>query len=255
MSEKRSEICFACTLFLAVAFLLVAAPARSQTQAVAVTSTSLTAAIARSAGASEVRMLTPGDITHPPEYEIKPSDLTKLEGANIVVYAGYERMVARLVETSRSKQLLTVQIDTATSPENLIAQVRKVAVALKTEKDAEAWEKRFKERLAHLRSGLGPVAGKRAVVHFHAQPFARWAGLSVVQVVRPGEITSKAIADAIAQKPDVVIDILHLPMARTIAENARCRYVQVINFPGVDKTATLEDLFQYNAAQLLKAFQ
>lgn len=253
--KKIAVIRHACTFLVAVPFLLAASVAWSETRGVAVTSTSLTAAIAKAAGAREVRILTPGDITHPPEYEIKPSDLAKLDGADIVVYAGYERMVARLAETSRSKQLLVVQVDTATSPDNLVAQARKVAAALKTEKEVEAWEKRFREYLAQLKSSLQAAAGKRAVVHFHAQPFARWVGLEVVQVVRPGEITSKAIADAIAQKPDVVVDILHLPVAKTIADNAKCRYVQVINFPGVDKTTTLEDIFQFNASQLLKAFQ
>ena len=62
------------------------------------------------------------------------------------------------------------------------------------------------------------------------------------------------IADAVAQKPDVVLDILHSPVARTIADNAKCRYVQIINFPGVEKTASLEDIFAYNTSQLLKAF-
>ena len=254
-TRERSVLWGACALVLAVALALTPSSARSETGGVAVVSTSLTAAIARAAGAREVRVLTPADSTHPPEYEIKPSDLAKLEGADIVVYAGYERMVARLVETSRSKQLITVQVDTTTSPENLITQVRKVAAALKTEKAAAAWETRFGEQLASLKSGLGAATGRRAVVHAHAQPFARWAGLSVVQVVRPGELTPRVIADAIAQKPDVVVDILHAPVARTIADNAQGRYVLVINFPGINKTVTLEDVFRYNTSQLLKALQ
>jgi hypothetical protein len=40
-----------------------------------------------------------------------------------------------------------------------------------------------------------------------------------------------------------------------IAENARCRYLQVINFPGIDNTVTLEDIFRYNSSQLVKSFQ
>ena len=67
-------------------------------------------------------------------------------------------------------------------------------------------------------------------------------------------LTPKIIADALAQKPDVVVDILHSPVARTIADNAKCRYVQLINFPGVEKTTSLEDVFEYNTNQLLKAF-
>ena len=202
-----------------------------------------------------MRVLTPADASHPPEYDLKPADLLKLEGAGVVVYAGYERMVSRLVETSRNKQIVAIQVDTDISPENLIAQVRKVAIVLKTEREAGSWEKSFLQTLKSLKGKLAPVAGKRAVVHWHARPFAAWAGLSVVQVIPMGELTPRVIADSVAQKPDVVVDILHSPVATTIAENAKCRYVQIINFPGVEKTTSLEDIFEYNTSQLLKAFR
>lgn len=87
-----------------------------------------------------------------------------------------------------------------------------------------------------------------------AQPFASWVGLSIVQIINPGELSPKAIADAIGQKPELVVDILHLPVARVIAENAQCKYIQIINFPGVGNTQTLEDIFEYNTVQLMKAF-
>ena len=57
------------------------------------------------------------------------------------------------------------------------------------------------------------------------------------------------------QKPDLVVDILHFPNAEVIAENAACKSIQVINFPGVENTKALEDVFEYNSTQLLKVFQ
>jgi zinc transport system substrate-binding protein len=252
--KKQTLLSRVGALLVATCGLLLIGTANAA-EPVAVASTSLTGAIAKAAGAKEVRILTPAGIAHPPEYELRPSDLPKLEGAHVVLYAGYERMVSRLVETGKNKQILVVQVNTEASPENLISQVRKVAAALKTETHAAAWEKEFQGKLAALRETLAPLSGKRAVVHWHAQPFARWAGLSVVQVVRPGELTPKVIADAIAQKPDAVIDILHSPVAKTIADNAQCRYVQIINFPGAGNTTTLDDLFDYNTKELLKAFR
>ena len=239
--------------FSALAFLAMSTVAHAAGQVV-VASTSLTGAIAKAAGAHEVRILTPADVGHPPEYDLKPTDLIKLEGADVVVYAGYERMVSRLAETSRNKQIRVVQVDTTLSPENLIAQVRKVAVALKTEKEAGVWERSFLQTLNTLKSKLAPLAEKRAVVHWHARPFATWAGLNVVQAIPLGELTPRIIADSIALKPDVVVDIAHSPVAKTIADNAKCKYVQIINFPGVEKTKSLEDIFEYNTNQLLKAF-
>jgi zinc transport system substrate-binding protein len=220
-----------------------------------VASTSLTGALARAAGAAEVRILTPADVKHPPEYELRPSDLAKFDGASVVVYAGYERMVQKVVEASKGKNLSVVQVDTMTSPENLVSQARKIAAVLNTENAEQGWEKGFLEKLAGLKAKLAPLAGKKAVVHLQAQALARWAGLTVVQVIMPGEISPKAVADAVAKQPDIVVDVLHMPIARVIADNARCRYAQLINFPGVEKTATLEDVFEYDTAQILKAFQ
>ena len=230
-------------------------PCRGMAEDTVVASTSLTGAIAKAAGAREVRVLTAGDISHPPEYDLKPSDMLKFEGANVVLYGGYEKMVSKLLETSRNKNLLALQIDTTASPENLITQARKVAEILKKEKEERVWEERFLGELKDLQKKLSPYSGKRAVVHLHAQPFSRWAGLNVVQVIPPGELTPKLVADAIAQKPDLVVDIFHFPVAKVIAQNAQCRYVQVINFPGIDNTVTLEDIFRYNSSQLVKSFQ
>jgi zinc transport system substrate-binding protein/iron/zinc/copper transport system substrate-binding protein len=220
-----------------------------------VASTSLTGALARAAGASSVRILTPADVKHPPEYELRPSDLAKFEGAQVVVYAGYERMVQKLVEVSKNKSMTVVQVDTTTTPDNFVNQARKIAAALRTEKEEQTWEKGFLEKLSSLKPRLAPYAGKKAVVHLHAQGFARWAGLEIVQVIMPGEISPRAIADAVAKRPDIVIDILHMPVAKTIADNARCRYAQLINFPGAGGTTTLEDIFEYDTTQVAKAFQ
>ena len=220
-----------------------------------VATTSLTAAIAKAAGAKEVKVLTPPGQKHPPEYDLKPSDLLKIEGAAVVIYAGYEMMVSKLLETAKNKGIQAIQISTETSPETLIAQARKISKILKSEKEEETWEQNFLRELAEMEKKLSPYAGKRAVVHHFAQPFAKWAGLTIVHVIRPGELTPRAIAEAAAQAPDVVVDIFHFPVAKVIAENAKCRYAQVINFPGVNETSSLEDIFQYNSTELMRAFQ
>jgi zinc transport system substrate-binding protein len=220
-----------------------------------VASTSLTAAFARAAGVTDIKVLTPPDVKHPPEYELRPSDLAKLDGAAAVVFAGYERMVQRLAETSKGKSIAMIQVDTTTSPENVIAQARKIAAAIHTEKEEQTWEKTFQDKLSTLKTKLAPYAGKKAIVHLHAQPFVKWAGLAVVQVFMPGEQSVKAVTDAIAKQPDIVVDILHMPVARTIADNVHCRYAALINFPGVEKTATVDDIFEFNAEQIVKAFR
>jgi ABC-type Fe3+-hydroxamate transport system substrate-binding protein len=164
-------------------------------------------------------------------------------------------MVSKLLETSKNKNILAIQINTETFPENLVSQARKISKVLGTEKEEQVWEERFLEKLRELQKKISSFSGKRAIVHRFAQPFAQWAGLQVVQIVSPGELTPKVIGDAVAKNPELVVDIYHFPVAQVIAENAKCKYVQVINFPGANNTQNLEDIFEYNSAQLLKAFQ
>lgn len=234
-----------------ILMIIMTLPLKGMAQGVVVASTSLSGAIAKAAGAKEVRILTPSEIKHPPEYDLKPSDLVKFEGADVVVYAGYEKMVSKLIETSKNKNLISIQIDTTTSPENLIEQARRISKILKTEKEEQKWEKEFIEKLKTLKQRVLEFSEKRAVVHKFAQPFSRWIGLQIVQVISPGELTPRVIADAISKKPDIVIDIAHFPIAKVISENAGCRYIQIINFPGIEGTQTLEDIFEYNVKQLL----
>ena len=242
-------------MFLMGWILLLNFPSSTLAQEAVVASTSLAGAIAKAAGAEEVRVIVSSEMRHPPEYDLKPSDLLKFEGAKVVIYGGYERMVSKLLETSKNKNVLAIQINTDTSPENLISQAKKVSEVLKTEKEEQIWERKFLEKLKELQKKISPFSGKRAIVHRFAQPFAQWAGLQVVQIVSPGELTPKVIGDAIAKNPELVVDIYHVPVAQVIAENAKCKYIQVINFPGVDHTQSLEDIFEYNSKKLLQIFQ
>jgi hypothetical protein len=222
---------------------------------IVVASTSLVGAIAKAAGAKEVRIICPKEIRHPPEYDLRPSDVLKFEGAEIVIYGGYERMVQKLLETSKNKGLLAIQINTETSPENLIHQVGKISKILGTEKEAKAWELEFIDRLKFLKEKISFISGKRAVVHRFAIPFSQWAGLNVVQIIAPGELTPKVVMAAVAKRPELVVDILHFPNAKVIADSSKCKYVQLINFPGILNKDTLESLFEYNTTQILEVFQ
>ncbi len=240
--------------FLLTGFTLLY-PTTPLAKEVVVASTSLAGAIAKASGAKEVRILTPGETRHPPEYDLRPSDLLKFEGADIVIYGGYERMVQKLLEASKNKNIHAIQIETETSPENLVNQVRKISKLLGTQKQAQAWEIGFSQKLNILKKKISFISGRKAVAHRFAQPFAKWAGLHLLRIVTPGELTPKVIAEAVMMRPELVVDISHFPNAKVIAENAGCKYIQVINFPGVENTKTLEDLFEYNTSQLLKALQ
>jgi ABC-type Zn uptake system ZnuABC Zn-binding protein ZnuA len=242
-------------LLVEISVMLFSFPLATPAQEVVVASTPLVGAIARAAGAKEVRVISPEGTKHPPEYDLKPSDLFEFEGAKIVIYGGYERMVSKLLETSKEKNILALQIETDTSPKSLIASARKISRALKTEKEEQVWEKQFIEKLKTLQKKISPFSGKRAIVHQYAYSFSKWANLSILQMISPGELTPKVIADALVQKPELVVDVFHFPVARVVADNAKCKYIQIINFPGVENTKTLKDVFEYNSTQLIQAFR
>jgi len=246
------------TVFLyvavAAALAMVARGAFTRGQIV-VASMPLTGALAKAAGAQEVRILTPPEVKDPPGYELLPSDPAQLNGASAVVYAGHEKMAPKLVGAAKGRGLTVVQVDTTISPENFIAQVRKIAGVFHTEKDEKTWEKGFLQRVAALKSELVPYSGRKAVVHAQAESFAAWAGLTVVQVISSGDASPQTIAGAAAKKPDIVIDSVHAPLAKSVADTVRCPYVSLVIFPGPEKTATLEDVLDYDAGQVIKAFE
>ncbi len=174
-------------LVVVISLVVIARGALMHRGQAVVASTSLTGALARAAGAREVRIVTPLDVKQPTEYELRPSDIARLNGASAVVYGGHEKMARRLVEASKGKGLPLAQVDTTISPDNFITQARKIAGVLRTGREEQAWEKDFLERVAFLKSRLAPYSGRKAVVHLYAQGFAAWAGLTVVQVIMPGE--------------------------------------------------------------------
>ena len=86
---------FVVFLLLLTALPLAAGPEPEPAPAV-VASTAWTAAFGYAAGAETIHVLAPYEMRHPPEYELKPSDIAVLSQADFVIYAGYERMAEKI---------------------------------------------------------------------------------------------------------------------------------------------------------------
>ncbi|MGE3328299.1 MAG: ABC transporter substrate-binding protein, partial [Acidimicrobiia bacterium] len=67
-----------------------AAPISGATSAHVVASTTWTGAYAKLAGATDIDVIAPTSVLHPPDYDPKPSDLVAAADADIVVYAEFE---------------------------------------------------------------------------------------------------------------------------------------------------------------------
>jgi ABC-type Zn uptake system ZnuABC Zn-binding protein ZnuA len=219
-----------------------------------VVSTAWVGAIADAAGAQNIRVLAPAQMRHPPEYELKPSDLEAVSRASVILYGGWEMFAKKLAETAGGAGIQVIKVNTANSPENLKAEAGRLAGLFGTTGRYEAWARRFDLLLEDLRAKIQTACpAYRAVVHRAQLPFARWAGLEIAAEYGPSELSPAEILRLVQTKPFLVVDNYHGPVAPAVAEAAGAGYAQALNFPGKDGTTTLEDLFRYNTAALLEA--
>ncbi|GHV23705.1 hypothetical protein FACS189494_11840 [Spirochaetia bacterium] len=219
-----------------------------------VASTSWVAAIARAAGAERITILAPSELKHPPEYELKPSDLRAASKADIILYASWEMFAKKLAETAGSAGVQIINVYTTNDPVKIKEEARRLASIFGTTEREAAWEKEFDTLTAKLRTEIqAAYPNKRAAVNRMQLPFATWAGFTVAGEYGPAEPSPAVIVDLVGLKPNLVIDNYHGPSGIPIAEAAKVPYSELINFPGKDGTVTLEDVFKYNAAVLIKA--
>lgn len=238
---------------IAAALAAASLSAFAQTPVV-VASTSWTAAMARAAGAEDVRVIAPLELKHPPEYEIKPSDLEAVKDASLVVYAGYEKFAKRLVETSGSRGTAELKLFTDNVPEAFKAQAKLVAEKLGTLPAYERWAAGFDAYTLAARARIQAAhPDKRAVVHKMLKTYAEWLGFEVVGTFGPGEPSPAVVLELVRLKPALVIDNYHNPSGKPIAESLKAPLAELINFPGKDGTKTIEDVFAYNERQFLRA--
>lgn len=236
------------------ALLVLAAEALSAQGGRVVASTSWTAALARAAGAAQIVTIAPLELRHPPEYEIKPSDLKAVRGAALVVYGGYERFAKRLAETAGGDGVRTLEVYTDNIPSVIKAESRKIAEALGTLAAWEAWARSFDELTETLRRKvLEAYPDRRAVVQLYQKTAAEWMGFEVAGTFGPGEPSPSVVLELVRLSPAVVIDNYHNPSGKPVAESLGAPYAELINFPGKDGTVTLEDVYRYNAEAFLSA--
>jgi hypothetical protein len=221
---------------------------------VIIASTSWVAAVAQCAGAENVRILAPADLRHPPEYELKPSDLHAASKASFIIYSGWEMFAKKLAETAGSAGVRILQIELTNDPVDVKTEARRIAELLGTIEKYDAWAAGFDVYLENIRSTIFEAyIGKRIVVNRMQTPFVKWLGLAIAGEYGPAEPSPALILEMVNTKPAVVIDNYHSPSGMSIAEAARVPYIELINFPGKDGTQTIEDVFRHNAGMLIKA--
>lgn len=224
---------------------------------VVVATTSWTAAFVRAAGfTGTVHVLAPASLQHPPEYELKPSDILAASSADYIVFAGYERMASQLKEAVAKKNVIMVQIATDYSLPTLRGSVNKLAELFGTKAAADANLKLFEDYFSGLKEELkkAGVFGGGIICHVMQIPFLKELGFSIKGTYGPAPLEPKELGNLSGYNPVIIIDNWHNPVAKPLKDLYSKTPVAVfINFPGHDGTGTLTDVLTYNRKELLKA--
>ncbi|WP_091285933.1 metal ABC transporter solute-binding protein, Zn/Mn family [Micromonospora haikouensis] len=234
-----------------------AAPASSATPAAkgpkVVASTSWVGALAKAAGATDITVVAPANVQHPPDYDPKPSDLAAVAGADYILYAEFDGFAARLKDAAGGTgKLVTVQLEN--TPGKITSEVSRLAGLFGTGDAATAWNSTFTTEYAKLSAQTKaalPNPAPTAVSHLFMAYWGDFAGISVVGTYGPQPVTPSQLAELTAKKPTLVLANAHLPGANPdIPGTTR---VDVVNYPGTD--LDLLGVFKTNTERLTAALK
>jgi zinc transport system substrate-binding protein len=236
-----------------VYFLTVLTFAEAQSSLRVVATNSWTAALATAAGATNVVTLAPSDLRHPAEYDLKPSDVLSLQGADLIVSTGFEVMARKLADAAGTQKIRTIQIAADYSLATMRASLTAIAtvtgtldVARKNMADIEAFIGGWKDELRAAK-----VFGAPILVHVFQQPLLAELGFTIKGVFGPSPLEAAEIMRLSAEKAVLVVDNWHNEVASPLAETVKgVRLVSLINFPGPAGTQTLLDVLAEDRARL-----
>ena len=107
-----------------------------------VVTTTWEGALAKAAGAEDIKVIVPQSVHHAPDYDPKPSDLAAVAKADFVLYAPFEPYAAKIKEAAGSKAKL-VEVNLDNDPDKVNAEVAELGKLFGTENAAAAWKSGF----------------------------------------------------------------------------------------------------------------
>ena len=221
-----------------------------------VATTPWTAAFALAAGVRDVHVLAPYEMRHPPEYELRATDVVRAQNADLLVFGGYEAMMSRLRDAIGGDSPRMVQIRTDHARATIAESVMTIALLTGTVGDART---NVAEIVAFLDDWRSELAGSRVhdvpvVVHAFQQPIVRELGIEPVGVFGPGPLSARQISELTQSRPALVVDVWHNEAAAPLRETVpNATFVSLINFPGSGGTRTLMDVLQHKRQALAAA--
>ena len=219
-----------------------------------VASTSWVAAFAAAAGATDITVIAPSNLQHPPDYDPKPSDLLAVADADYVLLAGFEGFAARMQEAAGGDLDKIVMVMTENSPATIRAEVTRLGELFGTQAAAEAYLANFDQEYERLSTTLQAKVGAAkpvVVAQLFATPWVYFAGLEPAGTYGPMPMTPaelKTLADA---QPAFVFENVHMGGGDPVVEATGAVKIDLLNFPGDD--LDLLKVFATNAERISAA--
>jgi zinc transport system substrate-binding protein len=241
-------------VFAVFASALLGAEGVEEVQPKIMATTSWTAAFVRAAGYEDaIHVLAPYELRHPPEYELKPSDIAAVSEAEIIVFAGYEGMVSRIKEAVENTEAQMVRITTDYSLPVLEESISKLGDVLGTEAAAGKNVAELRDFYSSWKEEIagGGDAAAEVICHFFQRPLAEELGFTVIGVFGPAPLEASELNKLAGNEPDFIIDNWHNDVGKPLLEvMPDVPAAVLINFPGHAGTERLIDVLKYNRKEL-----
>ncbi len=201
-----------------------------------VASTSWVGGIAKLAGADDITVIAPSNVTHPPDYEPTASDLAAVADADYILLAGFEGFADRLREAAGSEAEV-IEVTTSYTPDVLHDQVHELGETFGTNDVAE---QRFEEYEAGYAAAAEELqattadAPQTVVAQMFVTEWVSFAGYEVAGTYGPEPTTPEQVADLAALEPTIIFENSHMGGGAEVAEAASVDTVDLVNFPGDD---------------------
>jgi hypothetical protein len=184
---------------------------------------------------------------HPSEYELRPSDIEALSEAELIVFAGYEGMVARLKEVADGAKLLGIRTDH--SLETLESSIMAIAELTGTVDQARRNLAELRTFVAEWRDQLLAMGADElsVAVHVFQRPLAKELGLPIAGVFGPAPLEATQIRALAEKRPGLIIDNVHNPVGAPLEEAVpEAPVVLFRNFPETSREGDILDVLKAN---------
>ncbi|MFU8875484.1 metal ABC transporter solute-binding protein, Zn/Mn family [Micromonospora sp. SL4-19] len=218
-----------------------------------VASTSWVGALAKAAGATDITVIAPPNVQHPPDYDPKPSDLAAVASADYILYAEFDGFAAKLKDAAGGSGKL-VPVELENTPPKITSEVQRLAGMFGTTSAADTWISTFNTEYTTLSGQVKaalPDPAPTAASHLFMAYWGDFAGIKVVGNFGPQPVTPSQLAELTAKKPNLVLANAHLSGANPDIPGAT--RVDIVNYPGAD--LDLLAVFKTNTERLTAALK